>query len=259
MQNQARRMDKDHSQVSSPTSIRDQETEKDAATSSLRSSIGPLSMYDAETCKLSTEDAERDLSPFKTVETEADHPRSRGENPISNDMMFDSQEAWLFMHYLDEVFPWQFPYHSSYSQIGNRGWLLLLMAKRGPLYHAAISLSSLHQTAISEDECEQKEEALIKHSRALRELCGFMSLQKPLENKACLTEFLASCLILISCEVSHISGLILNSVPILILCSGVSWCRARLATSFGCCVLSHLQLVARSGFRVELLSIQQKY
>ncbi|KAJ5460945.1 C6 transcription factor [Penicillium daleae] len=38
----------------------------------------------------------------------------------------------------------QFLYHDSQSRLGNRGWLFLLLIKRGPLYHAILSLSSLH-------------------------------------------------------------------------------------------------------------------
>lgn len=117
----------------------------------------------------------------------------------------DPQEAYLLMYYLDQVFPWQFPYHNSRSRLGNRGWLFLLLIKRGPLYHAALSLSSLHQSAIidTEEEFRQKQKALDHHSRALRELCDLMSEKgdKLGEDHAQLTEFLACSFMLISFEV----------------------------------------------------------
>ncbi|KAJ5450885.1 hypothetical protein N7491_000067 [Penicillium cf. griseofulvum] len=127
------------------------------------------------------------------------------DRPSSQDGIFDPQAACLLMHYLDQVFPWQFPYFRSTSRLGNRGWLLYLLMKRGPLYHAVLSLSSLHQSAIlgSEEEYQQKERALEHHSRALREFCKFMSEERGelLDDNARLAEFLACSLILISCEV----------------------------------------------------------
>ncbi|CAI7668627.1 unnamed protein product [Penicillium discolor] len=127
------------------------------------------------------------------------------DRPSSQDGIFDPQAASLLMHYFDQVFAWQFPYFRSTSRLGNRGWLLYLLMKRGPLYHAVLSLSSLHQSAIlgSEEEYQQKEKALEHHSRALREFCKFMGEErgKLLDDNARLAEFLACSLILISCEV----------------------------------------------------------
>lgn len=117
----------------------------------------------------------------------------------------DHQEACLLMHYLDHVFQWQFPYHDSRSRLGNRGWLFLLLIKRGALHHAALSLSSLHQSAIlgSEEDFRRQHKALDHHSRALRELCGLMSEKgdKLRDDHAQLTEFLACTFMLISFEV----------------------------------------------------------
>jgi hypothetical protein len=127
------------------------------------------------------------------------------EQPYVQDGGFDPQAACLLMHYLDQVFAWQFPYFCSTSRLGNRGWLLYLLMKRGPLYHAVLSLSSLHQSAVmgSEEEYQQKERALEHHSRALREFCKFMGEErgKLLDDNARLAEFLACSLILISCQV----------------------------------------------------------
>jgi hypothetical protein len=119
--------------------------------------------------------------------------------------VLDSGEACLLMHYLDQVFPWQFPYHCSRSSLGNRGWLFLLLIKRGPLYHAVLSLSSLHQSAVlgTEEEFQQKQNAFEHHSRALQELCDIMSEKgdKLLEDRPQLAEFLACSFMLISFEV----------------------------------------------------------
>jgi len=117
----------------------------------------------------------------------------------------DHQEACLLMHYLDQVFPWQFPYHDSRSRLGNRGWLFLLLIQRGPLYHAALSLSSLHRSAIldTDEDIQRKQEALDHHSTALRELCDIMSKKgdKLRDDHAQLAEFLTCSFMLISFEV----------------------------------------------------------
>ncbi|CAG8127200.1 unnamed protein product [Penicillium salamii] len=117
----------------------------------------------------------------------------------------DNQEACLLMHYLDQVFPWQYPYHDSRSRLGNRGWLFLLLIKRGPLYHAILSLSSLHQGALldAKEDILKKQKALNHHSRALRELCDMMSEKgdKLRDDHAQLADFLTCSFMLISFEV----------------------------------------------------------
>lgn len=55
------------------------------------------------------------------------------------------QEAGLLMHYLDYVFPLQFPFYKHSAIKGGRGWLLSLLMQVEPLYHAALSASSYHQ------------------------------------------------------------------------------------------------------------------
>lgn len=121
----------------------------------------------------------------------------------------DSHDASLLMHYLDQVFSWQFPYHSYASRSGNRGWLLLLLIQQGPLYHAILSLSSLHQSALlgREEEYCQQSIAFDRHSRALRELCAFMSCKedKLFNDPARMTEFLSSSIMLITFEVRIVS------------------------------------------------------
>ncbi|KAJ5306945.1 C6 transcription factor [Penicillium antarcticum] len=144
-------------------------------------------------------------------DTNEDHneaPQSRTDSDDQNSEPWgglDSREAYLLMHYLDQVFPWQFPYHCSRSRLGNRGWLFLLLIQRGPLYHAVLSLSSLHQAAIlgTEEEFQQQQKAFEHHSRALRKLCDIMSEKgdQLLDDHPQLAEFLACSFMLISFEV----------------------------------------------------------
>jgi len=54
-------------------------------------------------------------------------------------------ETGLLMHYLDYVFPLQFPFYKHSPASGGRGWLLSLLLKAEPLYHAALSVASYHQ------------------------------------------------------------------------------------------------------------------
>lgn len=182
-------------------------------------------------------------TPQVDLETNSTNPVTNSPDGSSlsiglspQDTIFDPQAASLLMHYLDQVFTWQFPYFCSTSRLGNRGWLLYLLMKRGPLYHAILSLSSLHQSAIlgSEEEFQQKEKALEHHSRALREFCKFMGEERGrlLDDNARLAEFLACSLIMISCEVS-LFPLLLMSYLIEII--GFQGRRTRLAASLGCC------------------------
>lgn len=143
-----------------------------------------------------------------------DDPNLAAIGTSNQNTIFDPQAACLLMHYLDQVFAWQFPNFRSNSRLGNRGWLLYLLTKRGPLYHAILSLSSLHQSAIlgNEEEYQQKEKALEHHSRALREFCNFMGEERGrlLDDNARLAEFLACSLIMISCEVTTVYCLLLQ-------------------------------------------------
>ncbi|KAL3422756.1 hypothetical protein PVAG01_06912 [Phlyctema vagabunda] len=60
----------------------------------------------------------------------------------------EDHEASLMMHYLDNVFFLQFRFHTPSLSAGGRGWLLSLLTRTKPLYHAALSLSALHQQSL---------------------------------------------------------------------------------------------------------------
>ncbi|CAH0014445.1 unnamed protein product [Clonostachys rhizophaga] len=129
-------------------------------------------------------------------------PTASEDNSVGN----NAYEASLLMHYFDQVFPWQFPYHNPQSRTGNRGWLLQLLTKRGPLYYATISLSSLHQNAMRgiNQESLQSQKAYDRHSTALQELCEFLRSEKSAElhqDELLLAEFLACSTMLMSFEV----------------------------------------------------------
>jgi hypothetical protein len=54
------------------------------------------------------------------------------------------------MHYLDDVFPLQFPFHETTS-VGKREWLLMILTSTRPVYYATLSLSLLHKEACLDD------------------------------------------------------------------------------------------------------------
>src|SRR5690242_10230425 len=56
--------------------------------------------------------------------------------------------AVLLMHFLDVVFPLQYPLYKLRIMEGERGWLLALSLRTKPLYHAALALSAYHRRAI---------------------------------------------------------------------------------------------------------------
>ncbi|KAB8304778.1 hypothetical protein EYC80_004126 [Monilinia laxa] len=57
-------------------------------------------------------------------------------------------EAALLMHFLDNVFPLQYPMYQPDVAEGGRGWLLSLLLKTKPLYHASIGLSAYHRGVV---------------------------------------------------------------------------------------------------------------
>jgi hypothetical protein len=58
-----------------------------------------------------------------------------------------SEEAALLMHYLDQVFYFQFPLYTSDSDCGGRGWLLALLTEDDSIHYATLALSQQHQRA----------------------------------------------------------------------------------------------------------------
>lgn len=57
----------------------------------------------------------------------------------------DEDEAGLIMHYLDRVFPLQFRFYGSTPGESGRGWLLSIILRTKPLYHAVLGIAAYHQ------------------------------------------------------------------------------------------------------------------
>ncbi|KZL78002.1 hypothetical protein CT0861_04112 [Colletotrichum tofieldiae] len=132
------------------------------------------------------------------------------------------REAELITYYLDYIFPLQYAYYVDKPEQGGRGWLFWLLSKKGPLRHAAFTLSALHQHTISESKTEEMESELIRHhTNAMQELrqvlgcCETDGFASHLESRV---EFLTCGTFLISFEVfqggtsnweSHLNALVL--------------------------------------------------
>jgi hypothetical protein len=83
------------------------------------------------------------------------------------------REAELTMHYMDVVFPLQFRFHVPDAR--GRGWLLWLLVQSRPLYHAALSLSALHQSIYMPIQFESSYAELAGyHAQTLKDLRRFL-------------------------------------------------------------------------------------
>ncbi|OBT77635.1 hypothetical protein VF21_03718 [Pseudogymnoascus sp. 05NY08] len=86
----------------------------------------------------------------------------------------------LLMHYLDYVFPLQFPIYKPSVITGGRGWLLSILTTTKPLYYAAISLAAYHRQSMicrnsASKDCGLDLESLERqYARALSELRQYL-------------------------------------------------------------------------------------
>lgn len=114
------------------------------------------------------------------------------------------------MHYMDAVFPLQFRFHVPDAK--GRGWLLWLLVQSGPLYHAALSLSALHQSIrMSGEFINSYAELAGYHAQALTDLRQF--LQQIQENND--TDEKSRKIEVLSCGVSLISFEVFSFLPLL--------------------------------------------
>jgi hypothetical protein len=113
-----------HQQSVHPTSSESKELVKDINRESLHTA--PLAVHDSTISK--SDPSNRCLAP----------------NVLEGDSQGD-----LLMHYLDVVFPNQFPFYNPSPEEGGRGWLLIIILRTKPLYHAALSTAAYHQQAQS--------------------------------------------------------------------------------------------------------------
>lgn len=129
-------------------------------------------------------------------------------SPTTPDMAF--REAQLLVHYLDYIFPLQYPYYKDEPSLGGRGWLFWLLMKRGPLHQAVLTLSALHHHTQSAGAPGNRESELIEyHTNALQRLRQVLQdcdMDKFAESRQQMVEFLACGSALISFEVSLRQG-----------------------------------------------------
>ena len=127
-----------------------------------------------------------------------------GSSDLPADVSF--REAELLMHYLDYIFPLQYPYYKDNPRFGGRGWVFWLLMKRGPLHHAVLTLSALHyHTELEPASTNRESELITYHTNALqqlREVITRFELDHLAGNTQQLVEFLACGASLISFEVS---------------------------------------------------------
>jgi intracellular sulfur oxidation DsrE/DsrF family protein len=115
------------------------------------------------------------------------------------------REAQLLVHYLDYIFPLQYPYYKDEPSLGGRGWLFWLLMKRGPLHQAVLTLSALHHHTQSAEAAGNREAELIEyHTNALQRLRRVLrdsDMESFAESREQMVEFLACGCALVSFEV----------------------------------------------------------
>ncbi|KAK7408451.1 hypothetical protein QQX98_009378 [Neonectria punicea] len=90
---------------------------------------------------------------------------------ISSSEGMTFRESHLLIHYLDYIFPLQFPYYVDNPELGGRGWLFWLLMRNGPLNQAVLTLSALdHYTRFACRTGSTEEELIEYHTRALQGL-----------------------------------------------------------------------------------------
>ncbi len=144
-------------------------------------------------------------------------PEAIRSNTVDNSSLVKSREheATLLMHYLDRVFPLQYRFYRPSETDDGRGWLLALLTRTKPLYHAALSLSALHLQVLQNIRAEEREERtadtsveLYKHhDLALKELQHYIQLEQQTDDVNGKLQVLACTVQFISFEVRQFSCL----------------------------------------------------
>jgi hypothetical protein len=135
------------------------------------------------------------------------------------------REASLLMQYLDHIFPLQFPFYKPSVSEGGRGWLLDLILRTRPLFHAVLSLKLCHmrssQSLENLNKCDPDilEDTDKHHTLALSELRSHidgLELSTGSANVARKIEVLACMLQLVSFEVSILLSLSQTPGPVIV-------------------------------------------
>ena len=147
------------------------------------------------------------------VETLAISESGPSSTSIASDFLEYDSQASLLLHYLDAVFPNQFPFYNPSPEEGGRGWLLLIILRTKSLFLAALSMAAYHQQSRrSKISSSENPESVIvdifqtHHSLAIKELRLYLETFKQEERAQSLEgniEALASIVFLISLEVSN--------------------------------------------------------
>lgn len=143
------------------------------------------------------------LNPVFFASAHIDEAKSIDETTSMPERITSYRKAELLMHYMDYVFPLQFRFHT--PDVNGRGWLLWLLVKTGPLYHAALSLSALHQSIYFPNVFGNAYAELAGyHAKALRDLQEFLQhlrINDDRDEKSRLIEVMSCGVSLISFEV----------------------------------------------------------
>lgn len=78
-----------------------------------------------------------------------------------------AHESALMMHFLDSVFPLQYPMYNPDITNGGRGWLLNLLLGSKPFYHAALALSAHHRRMTMSASSKNQVAALVQQEQHL--------------------------------------------------------------------------------------------
>ncbi|CAL3962325.1 unnamed protein product [Diplocarpon coronariae] len=110
---------------------------------------GPMFVTDSPLA--STHSGNESLPPAGTSSSSPPAPieeTSCGAPTSSALVTLPISEAVLLMHFLDNVFPLQHPMYRPGVAEGGRGWLLALLLRTKPLYHASLALSAYHRGTV---------------------------------------------------------------------------------------------------------------
>jgi hypothetical protein len=151
----------------------------------------------AESNTITTNSVPEDFHPLEHYDV-----ATSGTIPISMD------DSILLMHFLDNVFPLQYPMYTPEVLDGGRGWLLANLLQSKPLYYAVLAISSYHHRMIVLEKLDHPCQiaALIQQEKHL-EVC--LSLVNHYAKNSCPTNGLgiATCIVqLVFYEVIPDSG-----------------------------------------------------
>lgn len=140
----------------------------------------PVKAIECQNASVANDDGGNDIeisgnnkSSIKDTYVSVQLPIISRESSKSPGRLTTYREAELIMHYMDAVFPLQFRFHVPDAR--GRGWLLWLLVRSGPLYHAALSLSALHQSIYMPMQFQSSYTELAGyHAQALSDLRQFL-------------------------------------------------------------------------------------